>query len=74
MGDASVTCTRHYINPLGLEGVVTEVQESVGSRSDMDSTKRRKRSTMKKRISKRQDITLAQKELSESVTLVRAAN
>ena len=70
-GGGSVTCTPDYINPLGLQGDISGDQEGGDPTVSMGTGRRKKRSTMKRVLSKRQEVTVAEEELSENVTLVR---
>ena len=63
---------RLYINTLGLSGDIGGDQEGGGDPTvSMGSGRRKKRSTMKRTLTKRQDVAPVEQEISENVTLVR---
>ena len=59
----------NYINPLGLEGDISGDQEGGADPTvSMGSGRRKKRSTVKRALSKRQEVAQPEQELSENVT------
>lgn len=73
-GAATVTCNGNYINPLMLEGDNNddENRERGDPTVSMGSGRRKKRSTVKRTLTKRQDASPAEQEFSENRNLVSA--
>ena len=75
-GAATVMCNANYINPLLLKGDNNddENQERGDPTVSMGSGRRKKRSTVKRTLTKRQDASPAGQKLSESRNLVSTPN
>ena len=70
---ASVSCTTEYINPLHLQDDTGGEQEGVDPTVGMGSGRRKRSSTVKRTLTKRQDNVAAKRELSDNVVLVSTA-